>query len=108
MCVVSNVGDYYGRTFPRDYPDWFPNTMPITFPQQPIMPVVPAGVSQEEFDALKKEVEKMKKLLKKAKEIDEATEQPNCEMEDKVAMLKRLAALVGVDLKDVFGERKTP
>ena len=57
MCVVSNVGDYYGRTIPQDYPD----------PQHPIVPIVPAGVSQQEFDALKKEVEKMKKLLKKAK-----------------------------------------
>jgi F0F1-type ATP synthase delta subunit len=58
--------------------------------------------SQEEFDKLKREVEKMKELLKKAKEIDEATEQPNCEKENKVAMLKKLAELVGVDLKDVF------
>ena len=104
MCVVSNVGDYYGRTFPRDYPDWFPK--PITIPQVPLMPVVPAVVSQEEFDALKKEVEKMKKLLKKAKAIDVATEQPNCEMEQKVAMLKKLAELVGVDLGSVFTQGK--
>ena len=68
MCVVSNVGDYFGRTLPQDYPDWywFP-VKPITYPQHPIVPIVPAGVSQQEFDALKKEVEKMKKLLKKAK-----------------------------------------
>lgn len=100
MCVVSNVGDYYGRRFPHDYPDWFPK--PITLPQQPVIPIVPPGVSQQEFDALKKEVERMKKLLKKAKEIDEATEQPNCEKDEKVAMLKKLAQLVGVDLGDVF------
>lgn len=102
MCVVSNVGDYYGRTIPNRYPDWFP-------PQQtyPILPVTPPSVSQEEFDALKKEVEKMKKLIKKAKAIDEATEQPNCEKADKVAMLKRLAELVGVDLGEVFGPAQT-
>jgi hypothetical protein len=106
MCVVSNVGDYYGKRFPQDYPDWFPK--PQTLPVTPMIPIVPAGVSQAEFDALKREVEQMKKLLKMAKKIDKATEQPNCEMESKVAMLKRLAQLVGVDLKDVFGPATAP
>lgn len=101
MCVVSNVGDYYGRTIPDRWPNWFPQKNPVV----PIVPIVPAGVPQHEFDALKQEVEKMKELLKKAKDIDEATEQPNCEKEDKVAMLKRLAELVGVDLKEVFAPR---
>lgn len=109
MCVVSNIGDHFGHTFPKKYPDWFPEQPP----QQPFNPgglgaipqivKMPPDVSREEFDALKKEVQKMKRLLKNAKEIDEVTGQPDCEMEAKVALLKQVAKLVGVNLGDVFG-----
>lgn len=95
MCIVSNVGDYYCREFPKRYPDWYPNTSPL-------IPVVPSGVSQEEFDKLKKEVETMRELLKMAKKIDEATGQPDCQMEEKVAMIRKLAELVGVDLENLL------
>lgn len=106
MCVVSNVGDYFGKRFPHDYPDWFPP--PITPAPMPIVtPIIPPGVSKQEFDKLKKQVEEMRELLKKAKAIDEATEQPSCEKEEKVAMLKKLAELVGVDLGEVFNAPPT-
>jgi hypothetical protein len=59
-------------------------------------------ISREEFDALKKEVEDMKQLLIKAKIYDEKNNEPNCEIEDKVATLKRIAELMGVDLSEVF------
>jgi hypothetical protein len=101
MCVVSNVGDFYGDHFPKKYPDWFPPA-PVVAAPPIIYPQIPAGVSQEEFDKLKEEVKKMKKLLKMAKKIDEATGQPDCEMEQKIAILKKIAELVGVNLGDVF------
>lgn len=109
MCVVSNVGDYYQTTIPRRYPNWFPEPQPVE-PVTPTpgslgaMPVVPAGVSQEEFNRLKAEVERMKDLLVKAKEIDDATDQPHCETESKVAILKQLAKLFNISLEDVFGK----
>jgi len=59
-------------------------------------------VTKIEFDALKKEVEEMKAILKKAKLYDEQTGQPHCEMEDKVSKLKEIAKLMGVDLSEVF------
>ena len=47
----------------------------------------------------------MKKLLIRAAEYDKRNNEPNCEMEDKVALLKKVAEMVGVDLKEVFGEK---
>lgn len=96
MCAVSMIGDYYqtkwnsygpNTAVPNAIPGW---TTPITSP------------SQYEFDALKKEVEQMKELLKRAKKYDEDNGEPNCEMADKVAVLKRVAELVGVSLDEIF------
>jgi len=39
-----------------------------------------------------------------AKVFDAITEQPDCEVDEKVALIKRIAELVGVDLHDVFEE----
>lgn len=97
MCTVSMIGDHYGEKF---RPMW---------PQQPLQPstiqtiTLPPAISREEFDALKRDVEEMKALLKRAKAYDEANGEPDCEMDEKVALLKRVAELVGVDLSEVFG-----
>lgn len=60
-------------------------------------------ISREEFDALRCEVEELKALLLAAKAFDEATGQPDCEMDEKVELIKRVAEAVGVDLEDLFG-----
>lgn len=103
MCAVSNIGDQYTR-------QWQPLLQPglhqgqgggmmgqqvYTWP----------GPSREEFEALKKEVSEMKELLIKAKEEDKAAGIPDCEMEDKIKILKTVAEAVGVDLNDVFGNK---
>lgn len=56
----------------------------------------------KKFDALKKEVEDMKVLLQRAIDYDKKNNEPNCEVEEKIAMLKQVAKLVGVDLEVVF------
>ena len=63
-------------------------------------------VSKEEFDALKKEVEEMKQLLIKAKIYDEKNNEPNCEIEEKMAKLREIAKLVGLDLDEVLNNKK--
>jgi hypothetical protein len=90
MCVASNVSDYW-----RD-----------TALQKPYyLPVLTGGdVSRAEFDALKKDIEELKKLLLAAKRYDEATGQPDCEADEKVALIKKFADLVGVDLTEIFGK----
>lgn len=88
MCVVSAMGDHYGNKFQQpDYTEFFKNIHNVT---------------RAEFEAVKKEVEEMKAILKRAKLYDEQTGQPHCEMEDKVAKLKEIAKLMGVDLSEVF------
>lgn len=95
MCVVSFVGDEWGRTFPDRWPNVPTQPTPTT--------IFITEVTKEEFEALKKEVKALKKLLLAAKEFDEATGQPDCEMDEKVELIKRIAEAVGVDLEDVFG-----
>lgn len=87
MCTVSAVGDVYQRHWTTQFPA--------------ITQTIPT-VSREEFDALKREVEECKRILTKAKKFDEETGQPDCEMEDKIALIKKVADLVGVDMSEVW------
>ncbi|TPJ86977.1 MULTISPECIES: hypothetical protein [unclassified Mesorhizobium] len=107
MCAVSMVGDHYNEKW-HDQP-WakplqpfrvYPEGWPLTPTKVEAVPSV--YVSKLEFDALKKDVEEMKALLIRAKEYDERNNEPHCEIEDKVALLKRVAEAVGVDLSEVF------
>lgn len=99
MCAVSNVGDWYTQRWPQ---------VPVPAPPSPggmgSGGALIIGPTRYEFDQLKKEVEEMKRLLLMAKEIDEKTGKTNCEMEEKVKMLQKVAEMVGVDLKEVFGK----
>lgn len=104
MCIVSNIGDGWGKSFPDTYPQTFTTIMQ-------------GEVSRFEFDALRAqnaalraEVDKLKndfanlvKLLKLGKALDEATGQPDCEMDEKIELIRRIADAVGVDLEDVLG-----
>lgn len=96
MCSVSMVGDHY-RDMWKDQP-W------ITAPNVPWNPLpgqtVPfVGVSVQEFNDLKRQVEEMKELLKRAKKYDEDNGEPDCEMDEKMDLLRRVAKLVGVDIE---------
>lgn len=100
MCIMSSIGDEWGRT----YPDRWPN-VPVPPSTTTTVYTVTPEVSKEEFDALKREVEALKELLKAAKIYDEATGQPDCEMDEKVELIRRVAELVGVDMDEILGER---
>lgn len=94
MCVVSMVGDHYQDK-------WNPLNQQ-TGGQIDWTDVLNPSVKKNEFEALKKEVEEMKKLLERALEYDKKNNEPHCEMEEKVELLKKVAKLVGVDLERVF------
>lgn len=89
MCSYSMIADHYNSHFQNNYPQIFQNTL------------TPA-ISRAEFDALRAEVENLKELLKKAKEYDERTGQPDCESADKVAILRKVAELVGIDIESAL------
>ena len=93
MCVVSMIGDHYREKWEPQFPQ-NPGQIYQTLPYNP--------PSRYEFGELKKEVLEMKELLKRAKKYDEETGQKDCEMEDKVALLKKVAEMVGVSLDDIF------
>lgn len=90
MCVVSMVGDHYNDKW---------NNQPF-YPQG--QPQIQWSPTQAEFDALKREVEEMKALLKRAKEYDERNNEPNCELEEKMATLRKIAELVDISLDDII------
>jgi len=107
MCMVSNIGDGWRRTLPEKYP-WLPEHFPhYPYPENPV-PVIPfqPSVSREEIEQLRKEMEELRKLLEAAKKFDEKTGQPHCEVDEKVAVVKAVAKMVGVELGDVFDEPK--
>lgn len=117
MCTVSMVGDHY-RDIWEDKP-WYPNVQPYVRPLPPVDPGIlpwrppapaPApfvnpcmpAVSREEFDELKRQVNEMVLLLKRAKMYDEQNNEPHCEMAEKMDLLRKVAKLVGIDLDDVL------
>jgi hypothetical protein len=101
MCVVSMVSDHYAEKWRR-----LPWSEPFPVIDWPHSPQAPLAVTREEFDALKRDVEGMKALLKRAKEYDERNGEPDCEVDEKMDLIRRVAAAVGVDLDDVIGAAK--
>ena len=103
MCAVSMVTDYWKKNDQWKYGGIYPGA--------PSMPGVglPAtgGLSynpptRAEFEQLRKEMMELKELLKAAKAYDDLTNQPNCEKEENVKVLKKVAEALGVDLNDIF------
>jgi hypothetical protein len=103
MCMVSAVGDNFRGRLPEK--DYWPGIQPFVVPGfVPNMPP-PSQVSRLEFDALKRDLEELKKVLVAAKRFDEVAGEPDCEMDEKVAIIKKLAEITGVSMEDVFGPR---
>lgn len=103
MCIVSNIG----RDWTQDFPNRFPWATPGIYPPYSSggapEPDLSKYATKEEIEALRKEMKELKKLLKAAKRYDEKTGQPDCEVEEKVELIKKIADLVGVDMSKVLG-----
>lgn len=99
MCVVSMIGDDWRNNFPKRFPELEPFINPNT--PSPIPRPLIDSVSREEFNKLRAEMEELRSLLKAAKKYDEATNQPDCEVDEKVALIMKIAELVGVDMQEL-------
>lgn len=99
MCTYSMIADSFISKHP--IPGYMPGTI-SGWPGTELRLPVPSTVSIEEFEQLKKEVAALKELLKAAKKFDAETGQPDCEMEEKVDLLRKIAKMVGVDLEEVL------
>ena len=109
MCVVSNVGDDWSRR--ERWPHW-PNSVP--FPnglrKDADQEIRELKVEIAKLKAENKEIYKaieglgiqMKEALEAARAEDVANGTPDCEMEDKVVVLKMIAELLGLNLTKVF------
>ena len=103
MCVVSMVGDHYKEKWQDQ--EWYKH---VTQPIPSIWPTFPtvSPVSREEFEELKRDVQEALILLRRAKKYDEDNNEPECEIEEKMEVLRKVAELVGVDLSEVLGKNK--
>jgi hypothetical protein len=85
MCIVSNVGDYWGKNI---YP---------TYPKEPLW-----KWDISEVERLKRDIKALKILLKAAFDFDKETGQPECQHEDKIRLIRKMAEAAGVDISDVI------
>jgi hypothetical protein len=100
MCVVSMIMDHSLDKIKRFYP-WVSNPDASPWEGTTISTITFNPPTRQEFDALKKEIEELKLLIKKAVEYDKNNNQKDCENASKMELLKKLAEMVGVDLKDI-------
>lgn len=97
MCVVSMVGDHYSDKWRTR--DWYqtPFVQPFSINVE--------VVTRDEFERLKAEVAEMVALLKRAKKYDADNHEPDCELEEKMVVLRSVAKLVGVNLDEVLAAK---
>jgi hypothetical protein len=98
MCVVSFVSD---RFVERQWPEYWPSNA-----QPPILPDILEGLNNAEIQRLKSEIVKLKQELEEARKQDIKDGNPDCHVEDKVAIIKGLAKALDVDLGNVFEGHK--
>jgi len=87
MCTYSMVADHFIKQWPIPQQE--------TAPQINVWPQFPApytGPTKEQFQELID-------LLKMAKKIDAATNQPNCEIAEKKDILRQVAKHLGIEVQ---------
>lgn len=119
MCVVSMIADGYrdrwlpGSPYrPWEWPNggWYPrpekevDLKELEKMLKPKEKDEEEGISREEYEALREELEELKLLIKAAKRFDEKTGQPDCESAEKTEFLKKMGEILDVDMSDVLDE----
>lgn len=106
MCVVSVVGDKYSQ--PDIWPDWpkqipFPDKYPVSVPETDKFRIQQL---ENEVRKLKQQFAEMRKELEAAKQQDIDEGNPDCEMDEKTIILKKIADLLGETLDGIFSKEK--
>lgn len=83
MCVVSMIVDHYTNKWTEKWHEQQSTLEPI--------PLV-SPITQEEVD-------EFRRLLQRAREYDKRTGQPDCELDEKRHVLKKLAEQLGVEIE---------
>ena len=90
MCTVSAVIDSSRERFA-------PLVQPGIWPPLP-------QVTREEHEKLRRDLEALRELILAAQKADKKMGMADCEMEEKVDFLKKVAELLEVDLSEVWPE----
>jgi hypothetical protein len=103
MCVVSMVGDHYNDKWRDRWPDIWPKPDRSSDPEDTKRKVekILEQIHKSELDKLREEVKELKKLWDSARKYDEANGESECQLEEKVALIKALAKALGVDMSDL-------
>lgn len=64
--------------------------------------------TKKDIDDLRTELQELKKLLKAAAAYDAASGQPECEQEEKIALIRKMAEITGVDMEDCLPKKPEP
>lgn len=99
MCVVSMVMDHYADRWGKPEPF----TSPFAPGTNPYPGINPTGVPftplfQPPVFPSREEVAEFRKLLERAREYDKKHNEPDCELADKKAKLKKIAEELGVEI----------
>lgn len=97
MCAVSNISDYGQKQWPAPMPGVISPFNPYQNPAIPPPYLQPNPLSPPPYTGpTKEQFEEFLTLLRAAKRFDEATGQPDCIADDKLAWLKAIAQHLGV------------
>lgn len=106
MCAVSAIIDYEIDRWSNNYNHFWDHPKKVDDLRGHYVPnntyVINSGVTKEEFEAFSKEFLELKKLVQAALEFDKNSNQPHCEVDEKVAIVKKVAEQLGVSMEDVF------
>lgn len=100
MCVTSMVGDHYNEKWGPFRP--LTPQAPVEWSKDYLKDLLNPYPTKAEFEALKKEVQECIALLKKAKLYDEANNEPDCEIEEKMVFIRKMVEFVGLDPNEVL------
>lgn len=64
--------------------------------------------TKKDIDDLRTELQELKKLLKAAAAYDAASGQPECEQEEKIALIRKMAEIANVDMEDCLPKKPEP
>lgn len=104
MCIYSAIGDYYDKNFQDNWPDIYRT---VTQDSDAVTKAdLEKLATKEDIARIEKTLVSIRELLKAAIKFDDETDQAHCENEDKVALLRKLGDVLGVDMRDIDPDRK--
>lgn len=101
MCVVSMIMDDWNKKYNDDWHKKYPGG----WEQSPTYNFL-AFATKQDIEELRKEIQELKKLIEAAHLYDVATGQPECQDEEKLAILQKLAEAIGLDISDLMEKLK--